>query len=102
MTCAPLLVAIRDGLEKLDEQMKIEEQERKAEERRVAENEGEQSSGGGAGAMAQREQQGNSSQRRRTMTPLEREATRRLLRQATAIQKAQVKGNCLMVMPLKC
>ena len=34
------------------------------------------------------------------MTKVEREASRRLLRQATAAHNAQVKGNCLMVMQL--
>ena len=34
------------------------------------------------------------------MTKLEREASRRLIRQATAAHNAQVKGNCLMVMQL--
>ena len=51
-------------------------------------------------------QQGSSGQasqapvRHRVLTKLEREASRRLLRQATAANNAQVKGHCLMVMQM--
>ena len=38
--------------------------------------------------------------KRRVMTPLEREASRRLIRLATAAHGAQVKGNCLMAMQM--
>ena len=77
MTCAPLMVAVRDGIHKLEETMRQEEEDAKAEAAPVTAK---------ATALG-----------RRPLTKLEDDARRRLIRQATAANQAIVKGNCLMV-----
>ena len=94
MTCAPLLVAMRDGIRRLEAQLQAEE-----EDARVAELQ--------ASAMPSRFNPASSSTpthlekaKRRVLTKQENEARRRLIRQATAANQAVVKGNCLMAMQL--
>ena len=94
MTCAPLMVAIRDGVRRLEEQLQQEEEEARGAE--IAESLGlavtVEKGGGGT--------QGLTTSRRRPLTKIEDEARRRLIRQATAANQAIVKGNCLMVMQM--
>ncbi|CAK0852500.1 unnamed protein product, partial [Prorocentrum cordatum] len=72
MTCAPLLVAVRDGIRRLEERLRLEEEEAAAAEET-----------GGAGVPRPK--------------PLRRGPA---LSQATAANQAIVKGNCLMVMQM--
>ena len=90
MTCAPLLVAIRDGVKRLEVELKKEQEEAQA----PASNAAEQA----IDPRANGERRPGAGPRR--LTPLEKEAIRRLLRQVTAANQATVKGNCLMAMQL--
>ena len=85
MVCAPLLVAMRDGVARYDQQIKEEEEKRRGEEMEMAD---------GQGALA------CENGRQRSKKELEMEAGKRLIRMHTAAQNAQVKGNCLMAMQM--
>ena len=101
MTCAPLLVAIRDGLRKLEEQLEAEREEQRLEELRAERR--DPNSSADLPAQTQQQQPGqqeNPQQKRRPMSALQRETARRLIRQAKAANQAQVKGNCLMIMQM--
>ena len=91
MTCAPLLVAIRDGVRRLEEQLQQEEEESRSAALCKME-----------GAPPFQEQAGATSGGKtwRPLTKEQDEARRRLIRQATAANQAIVKGNCLMAMQL--
>ena len=93
MTCAPLLVAIRDGIHRLEEELQAEEEDAKA--AALADQLGVKNSQSAEASVA-----GSDGKVRRVPTKLEDEARRRLLRQASAANKAVVKGNCLMAMQL--
>ena len=124
MVCAPLLVALRDGLARLETKLREEAEHERVEELKaelagkqssVAVDSGKQSSlavdsglshpaSASVPSLHVSNEATSSSAlgvgtppKRRTMSKLEREASRRLLRQATAAQQAQVKGNCLMI-----
>ena len=90
MTCAPLLVAVRDGIGKLEDQFRREDEEARNAELR--------------GSLEPKlDADGNSasfSKMRRPLTKQEDEARRRLIRQATAANQAVVKGNCLMALQI--
>jgi len=85
MTCAPLLVAVRDGIHRLEETMQQEEEDAKSAELAAT---------GGAKTVPETadKAQKTSACRPRTLTKLEDEARRRLIRQATAANQAIVKG----------
>jgi len=127
MVCAPLLVALRDGLARLEAKLREESELERLEElgKGLGENAAKdatasQHMGGnvsdcagtqGPSAVEQPLQAtvgtctssnggAQQSPKRRNMSKLEREACRRLLRQATAAQQAQVKGNCLMILQM--
>ena len=111
MVCAPLLVAIRDGLQRLESSLEAEREEENQERLacRQAAGAGDQlaldrSALGSASALACSASGAGAepalARRGRAMTKLEREASRRLIRLATAAHSAQVKGNYLMVMQL--
>ena len=93
MTCAPLMVAIRDGIHRLEEELQAEEEDARA--AALADELGVKHSPSAEASVA-----GSDGKRRRVLTKLEDEARRRLLRQASAANKAVVKGNCLMAMQL--
>ena len=93
MTCAPLLVAVRDGICRLEDQLQQEEEEARNEELARAANAEASRSGEAAGLPT-------AFNKRRPLTKLEDEARRRLIRQASAANQAVVKGNCLMVMQM--
>jgi len=116
MVCAPLLVALRDGLARLEAKLR-EESERERVEQLLSEAGQHDVSSHTADAAAKAMPQpaldampsgstgqgansGGTGAPKRSMSKLEREACRRLLRQATAAQQAQVKGNCLMIMQM--
>ena len=90
MTCAPLLVAVQQGIQRLEEYLRLEE-EKAPQEEILAASPGKKSQPA-AGDQAPR--------KRRPLTKLEDEARRRLIRQASAANQAIVKGNCLMVMQM--
>ena len=114
MVCAPLLVAVRDGLRKLEQTLDEERERMRLEElgldgagpviaSQPLQDRSSSAATGIAPACASEVSgaDANTPQpRRRRMTQLEREASRRLIRQNTAAQKAQVKGNCLMAMQM--
>eukprot|EP00973_Karenia_brevis_P006549 890895-Karenia_brevis.AAC.1 len=81
MTCAPLLVAVRDGIHRLEEQLQREAEEARNEELMAAAHAEVPRSCSGAGAPT-------AYNKRRPLTKLEDEARRRLLRQATAANQA--------------
>ena len=89
MTCAPLLVADRDGIRRLEDQLKKEEEEAQRDDMLRASD---------SNVVAK--EQNSALPGRRPLTKLEDEARRRLIRQATAANQAIVKGNCLMVMQM--
>ena len=82
MVVAPLLVAIRNGLQRLEEELKEQDAAAEQSEQTVAST------------------TSSVTYTRRPLTKLEEEARRRLIRQATAANQAIVKGNCLMVMQM--
>jgi len=127
MVCAPLLVALRDGLARLEAKLEEEAQQERLEQllaetrqdpsssmQDVSESEAlpaqlrgaspiAKGSGDGEPSSSHLSAEGSAPQghaKVRRMSKLEREACRRLLRQATAAQQAQVKGNCLMIMQM--
>ena len=89
MTCAPLLVAVRDGIRRLEDQLKKEEEEAQRDDMLRASD-----------SNVAAKEQSTALPGRRPLTKLEDEARRRLIRQATAANQAIVKGNCLMVMQM--
>ena len=93
MTCAPLLVAVRDGIGRLEEQFRLEEEAAKTEQLREHPD-APPNSGllGGQSFFVKNN--------KRVLTKVEDEARRRLIRQATAANQAVVKGNCLMALQL--
>eukprot|EP00973_Karenia_brevis_P030288 4176188-Karenia_brevis.AAC.1 len=91
MTCAPLSVAVRDGIHRLEEQREAEEA-RNEELMAAAHAECPRSCSGAGTPIAYN--------KRWPLTKLEDEARRRLRRQATAANQAIAKGNCLMVMQM--
>ena len=107
------MVALRDGLARLEATLR-EESERERIEQMMAEDLGKSASDTAAehekpeiqvtpeaaDAGCRLSSKPAASQPKRCMSKLEREACRRLLRQATAAQQAQVKGNCLMIMQM--
>ena len=75
------MVAVRDGIHGLDEQLRLEDEE------------AQKHPPGPTTSEAPRNRRG-------PLTEMQDEARRRLIRQATAANQAIVKGNCLMVMQL--
>ena len=75
MTCAPLLVAIRDGIHRLEAELQAEEDDAKA--AALADQLGVKNSQSAEASVA-----GSNGKARRVPTKLEDEARRRLLRQA--------------------
>ena len=103
MTCAPLLVAIRECIAKLEEQLEVEREEQKRTEEALAkmtDPNSTQASPSQSQAPQAQQQETKSQQTRRPMSKLQQEAARRLIRQAKAANQAQVKGNCLMIMQM--
>ena len=126
MTCAPLLVNLQKGIEKLERTLAEEHEKDRLEEMRVtgvafavkadgssvdaqmefgekrAPNTSQATPAKGSSTdpkeAAANNVDSNNQKKPRAMTKLEREASRRLIRQATAMQSAQVKGHCLMIM----
>ena len=90
MTCAPLLVAVQQGIQRLEEWLHLEEEKARQEEILAA----------SPGKKSQPAAGDQAPGRRRPLTKLEDEARRRLIRQASAANQAIVKGNCLMVMQM--
>ena len=86
MLCAPLLVAIRDGLRRLQEQLEQED-----EAARTAELEAQLGKKGNADEGVVNASCATA--RHRPLTKLQDEARRRLIRQATATNQAVVKGS---------
>ena len=84
---APLIVAVRDGIQRLEEQLRQED----AEEMKPTQ---EGHTGPSTHSM---DFHGKT---RPALTKVQEEARRRLIRQATAAHHAIVKGSCLMVMQL--
>ena len=89
ITCAPMLVAIRDGIQRLEEQLRTEDEKAQSEE------------------LVRQSLQAtpafpfeSTSSCKRKLSKLEDEARRRLIRQAQAANQAIVKGNCLMAMQM--
>ena len=82
MVVARLLVAIRSGLQCLEEELK---------EQDAAAQQPDQTFSPTTSSVARK---------RTSLTKLEDEARRRLIRQATAANQAIVKGNCSMVMQM--
>ena len=93
MVCAPLLVAIRDGLRRLEDRLKEEDEAAQVAE--VKAQFDDKRSFEKSGAVV-----GHGIGKRRRLTKLEDDARRRLIRQATAANQAVVKGNCLMAMQI--
>eukprot|EP00973_Karenia_brevis_P059400 8269596-Karenia_brevis.AAC.1 len=81
MTCAPLLVAVRDGIHRLEEQLQREAEESRNEELLAAASAKVPRICSAAGMPT-------AYNRRRPLTKIEDEARRRLLRQATAANQA--------------
>ena len=90
MTCAPLLVAIRDGVQRIEETLQREAEEAETAALQVSL----------AGASPGGQTFSVSGKPKQQLTKLQDEARRRLIRQATAANQAIVKGNCLRVMQL--
>ena len=91
MVCAPLMVAVQYGVQRLEERLRWEEDEARREELEAA-------SPKKAPAAASTESAAK--RPRRPLSKIEDEARRRLIRQATATNQAIVKGNCLMAMQI--
>ena len=93
MNCSPLLVAIRDGLKRLEDWMRAEEEEAKSEE--LVQQLAQCTTAARLSPTVASKQS-----RKRKLSKEEDEARRRLIRQAQAANQAIVKGNCLMVMQM--
>ena len=102
MTCAPLLVALQDGVERLERRLQEEREEERLEELQRADMQVRKQKEANVdnNAATHKSLAGIGPNNRRPFTKLEREASRRLIRQATAANSAIVKGNCLMVMQI--
>ena len=89
MLCSSVLVAFRDGVARLEKQMQEEQAHDESTQptETTPDHHHVASTAGGVRS-------------RRGPTPLEREASRRLIRLSNAAHNAQVKGNCLMIMQM--
>ncbi len=110
MVCASVLAAIRDGLDRLQQTL----DEQRAQERltelgalgaqgslaEIVPASGLASSHGLGAARPDAAATLAAPKRQRPLSKLEQEAGRRLIRQAQAVNQAQVKGNCLMIMQM--
>ena len=96
MVCAPLLVALRDGLARLEASLRGEAENERLEQLAAVTGDGDNLADT-VGDSACSSRPTLPSKRR---SKLEREASRRLIRQASAAQQAQVKGDCLMILQM--